>query len=61
VGHRDSHQVAQGPPHASSSSAFAVAARLPCHHPLPEAPPPLIVARPSRHTIAHAAPTDVRH
>jgi len=65
VGHQDSHQVAQGPLHASSSSAFAAGAHLPYHRPLHEAPPqthpPPIVARPSRHTLAHAAPADARH
>jgi len=61
VGHRDSHQVAQGPPYASSSPAFAAIARLPYHRPLPEAPPPPFDARPSHHTLAHAAPADARH
>ena len=61
MGHQDSHQVAQGPPHTSSSSAFAAAARLPYNRPLPEAPTPPIDARPSSHTLAHAALADARH
>jgi len=65
VGHRHSHQVGQGPPHASSSFAFVVARHLPYPRPLPEAPPnalaPPLVARPSRHTLAHAALADARH
>ena len=67
MGHRDSHQVAQDPPHATSSSAFAAAARLPYPRPLPEAPPqgpaPPYAALPRHlpYTLAHAGPADARH
>ena len=48
--------MGQGPPHASSSSAFVAAARL------PYPPPFIVVARPSPHALAHApVSADARH
>jgi len=69
MGHRDSHQVAQGPPPSSSSSSFAfvVARHLPYPRTLPEAPPqapaPPLAARPLHlpYTLAHAAPADAQN
>ena len=68
MGHRDSHEMVQGPPHASSLSAFAAAVRHPYPPPLPqdppENPPPpfAVTARPYRHALAHApVSTEAQH